>query len=502
MNIRNLLILFLLSILNSVNGQSAMVSPAAFDFGVVKQWKNDTAYFTVENTGTSKFVFLPIGYSEDVLVILPKGSIEVGQSPIVKFIYYTQDRGNFRKTVPIYISSSNDPLELTVKGKIIDFHPDAMLNCPSMTDNPPPATTEKPVEIQVVDAISGEGLKGFDIIVKNPTDQFLIEKASKDRVYFDNLKNGKYTVNVSLSGYESKEQVIIISRVTRKFIIKLQPDEGPIVMAPPDNTKKEDETITLEKPNETEEERLDIEKLREKFNDKFKDKRIIEKDVIIVQDGENDSLPKEKEVSVKTDLPDFTATGTLNKDKYASNNIVFLIDVSTSMDRPEKLPYLKKSVKDMVKVLREEDLVTMIVYSSKVNILLQGEPGNHKEKIFEVIDGLSAKGLSHGTEGMNIAYANASQNFISNGNNQIILVSDGIFNSENFSPKTMYKLAKEKAELEAIKTSAIGFGKNAEAIEFMKTLAENGSGNFIRILSENDAATVLVNEIMQNSIKQ
>jgi hypothetical protein len=56
--------------------------------------------------------------------------------------------------------------------------------------------------------------------------------------------------------------------------------------------------------------------------------------------------------------------------------------------------------------------------------------------------------------------------------------------------------------LEAIKTSAIGFGKNAEAIEFMKTLAENGSGNFIRILSENDAATVLVNEIMQNSIKQ
>ena len=233
---------------------------------------------------------------EDVLVILPKGSIEAGQSTTVKFIYYTQDRGNFRKTVPIYISSSNEPLELTIKGKIIDFHPDAMLNCPSMTDNPPPATAEKPVEIQVVDAISGEGLKGFDIIVKNPTDQLLIEKASKDRVYFDNLKNGKYTVNVSLSGYESKEQVIIISRVTRKFIIKLQPDEGPIVMVPPDNTKKEDETIILEKPNETEEERLDIEKLREKFNDKFKDKRIIEKDVIIVQDGENDSLPKEKEV--------------------------------------------------------------------------------------------------------------------------------------------------------------------------------------------------------------
>ena len=77
-----------------------------------------------------------------------------------------------------------------------------------------------------------------------------------------------------------------------------------------------------------------------------------------------------------------------------------------------------------------------------------------------------------------------------------------MFNSNDFSPKGIFKLAKEKADLENIKTSAVGFGKNTEAIEFMKTLTQNGSGNFIRILSENDAATALVNEIMQNSIKQ
>ena len=65
----------------------------------------------------------------------------------------------------------------------------------------------------------------------------------------------------------------------------------------------------------------------------------------------------------------------------------------------------------------------------------------------------------------------------------------------------MFKLSKEKADLENINTSAIGFGKNTEAIEFMKTLTQYGSGNFIRILSEHDAATALVNEIMQNSIK-
>lgn len=499
---RNLILILLIGIHQNIWAQSVNVLPEVYDFGTVEKWKNDTAKFTIVNNSTSKFIFLPIGYSEDVRVILPQGPVLAGQSIPVKFIYYTQDRGNFRKSVPIYISSSGEPITLTIKGKIIDFHRDAMLNCPSLIEDKPPVAVEKPVEVQVVDAISGEGLNGFDMIVKNESDQQLIEKASKDKVYFDRLKNGKYIVNVNLTGYETKNQEITVTRVTRKFIIRLRPDEGPIVLVPSDKNKSDDEPIILEKSDDSEQEKRDIEKLREKFNEKFKDKQIIEKDVIVVKDGEKDSVKKDTLIVNKSDLPDFTESGTLNKDKYGSNNIVFLIDVSSSMDMPQKLPYLKKSVKDMVKILRKEDLVTIIVYSNKVKILLQGEPGSNKEIIYNVINGLEAKGLSNGSEGLNIAYANAKQNFIPGGNNQIILVSDGMFNSENFSPKAMYKLSREMAEMENIKTSAIGFGKNVDATEFMRTLALNGSGNFIRILSENDAATVLVNEIMQNSIRQ
>ena len=465
------------------------------------KWKNDTAFFTIENTGNSRFVFLPIGYSQDVLVILPQGYINPGQKASVKFIYFTQNRGNFKKSVPIYYTTSNEPVTLTIKGKIIDFHRDAMLNCPSLSDDSSPAIAEKPVEIQVIDAISGEGLTGFDIIIKNDDANRLIEKTSKNKVYFEDLKNGKYKVNVSLSGYESKEQEITVNRVTRKFIVKLQPDESPFVLIPADKKDKEDETIVLENSKNDEGEKRDIEALHKKFNEKFKGKQIINKDVIVVTEGTSDTTKKNTLVVKKSDLPDFNDLGVLNKDKYASNNIVFLIDVSSSMDRPEKLPYLKKAVKDMVKILRKEDLVTIIVYSSKVKVLLQGEPGSNKESIYSIIDGLEAKGLSHGTEGLYLAYKNARQNFITNGNNQIILVSDGMFNSDDFSPKEMFKLSKEKADLENINTSAIGFGKNTEAIEFMKTLTQYGSGNFIRILSEHDAATALVNEIMQNSIK-
>ena len=492
--------LLLCLVFNNSQAQSINVAPSVFDFGTVPQWKNDTAFFIVENTG-SNFVFLPIGYAQDLLVLLPKGKIENGEFVKVKLVYFTQSRGNFRKEIPIYISNSATPINLVIKGKILDFHPDAMLNCPSLIEEKPQTPIDKPIEIQVVDAISGDGLFGYNLLIKNEFEQQLVEKAAKSTTYFDRLKNGKFKVKVELTGYLNKEQDIYISKVSRKFIVKLMPDDGPIVMNPPDKNDS-DEPIIIEKPKQDDQEKKDIEKLKQKFREIYKDKIIIEKDVIVVKDGEEDSIPMKETTQVKNSiLPDFTSTGVLNKDKYASNNIVFLIDVSSSMDNPAKLPYLKKAVKDMVKILREEDLVTIIVYSSKVKTLLQGEPGNHKDIINKVIDALEAKGLSNGTEGMNIAYLNAKQNFISNGNNQIILVSDGLFNADNFSPKTIYKLAKQKAETEKIRTSAIGFGKNKEAIDFLKELALNGAGNFIKIANETDAATVLIDEIMKNSVK-
>jgi len=497
-----ILIFWILSLSASVRSQTkAVVFPPVFDFGTVAKWKNDTATFYIENTSASKFIFLPIGYAEELRVILPKGDILPGSRAVVKVIYYTQSRGNFRKDIPVYYNSSNNPIRLTIKGKIIDFHKDAMLECPSMTDPKPKTTAEAPLEIKVVDGISGKGLTGYNLIFSGETEYQLIESANKDKVYFDAIRNGKYKVNVSLLGYENKIEEIFVNHSSRKFIIKLQPEEEIIAKVPTETNQSSDEAIKLEKAKENEEEKRDIEKLRQKIREQFKGKEIIEKDVIVVQEGEEKPLETDTSSALTKDIPDYNSNGTLNENKYANNNLVFLIDVSGSMDKPNKMPYLKKSVKDMVKVLRKEDLITIIIYSSRVNVLLQAEPGNNKETICKLIDSLSAKGQSLGSEGMNMAYNYASRNFIQGGNNQVILVSDGLFNSSDFSPKKLYKLSKQMSEVEHIKTSAVGFGKNEDALLFMKTLAQNGSGNFIQILSENDAATVLIDEIMRNSKK-
>jgi len=497
-------ILFCLGILFTfaLKAQSGVsLTPATFDYGTIAQWKNDTAIFSLENTGSSTFKFLPIAYSEQVRVILPKGNISPGNIVSVKVLYYTQDRGYFKQNIPVYISTANEPIQLVIKGKIIDFHQDAMLNCPTLSDDKPIKKYTEPFEIQVVDAISGKGLSGFDLIIKNTTEQQLVETSSKDHVYFDGLKDGKYAVTVNLSGYETGQQEIIVTRLTRKFIIKLMPDEELIVKTNPGSNSKEDEPIVIEPPVEDKSENMDIEKLREKFNERFKGKRIIEKDVILVKDKNKDSLSIDTSSLKVEEIPDFTPSGTLNTVKFANNNIIFLVDVSGSMDKPEKLPYLKRSVSEMVKILRQEDLVSIVTYAGKTNVLVDGVTGNNKVELNQAVDGLAAKGQSYGTEALYLAYDRAKMNYIPGGNNQVILVSDGLFNSTDFSPKALYKLARLKARDEGIITSCIGFGKNEEALEFLKTLSTNGLGNFIQIKSEEDANTVLVREIMQNSKK-
>lgn len=489
-------IIILLITIGKVSAQNSIdINPKIFDFGVVQKWKNDTAFFELTNKG-DKFMFLPIGYSEDMQVIVPKNYIVNGQTTIIKLIYFTHSRGFFRKDVQIWASTMSSPITLSIKGKIIDFHSDALMNCPPMGGDTKPSPSVSNIEIEVKDAVSGIGLSGYNLILKNNFESRLIEISPNIKVKFEDVVNGKYKVTVSLSGYETNESEIFVSRNKKKFVIKLFPLEEPQLTKEESPSKERENEIIIDNPKKEVED--DIEKLRKKYDEIYKDKKIIEKDVILVKESDKDSIRIDSlEMS-----NDFDENGNLNKKKYANNNIVFLIDVSGSMDKPEKLPLLKKSVTEMVKVLRENDIVTIITYAGKVKILMQTENGSNKENIYSIINSLEAKGQSYGSEGMKIAYEFAKQNFIENGNNQVILVSDGLFNSENFKPKNIYKLTKEYYRDYKILTSSIGFGKNIDAIEFLKNISIYGSGSFIQIKNESEANTALINEIMKNSLKK
>ncbi len=188
----------------------------------------------------------------------------------------------------------------------------------------------------------------------------------------------------------------------------------------------------------------------------------------------------------------------LPANQYAPNNIVFLIDVSSSMKKPNKLPLLKISMKNLAGVLREIDFISVVIYSTTSSVLLQPTIADKKNIIIPMIDSLKTSGTTNGVKGLQTAYEIAGQNFIAGGNNQIIIATDGLFNNPGYSKDEVFALAREKTKSNII-LSVVGFGQDEDAIRMMKKLAEKGNGSFMQIPTQEAADEILINEIKLQS---
>ncbi|WBW98402.1 vWA domain-containing protein [Oceanirhabdus sp. W0125-5] len=181
-------------------------------------------------------------------------------------------------------------------------------------------------------------------------------------------------------------------------------------------------------------------------------------------------------------------------DETKGNNLVFLIDVSGSMGQEDKLPLLKSAFKMLVKNLREEDRVSIVVYAGASGVVLNSISGEYKEEIIAVLDNLSAGGSTAGGEGIELAYRIAKKNFIENGNNRVILATDGDFNVGISSERELEKFIEEKRN-QGIFLSVLGFGTGNIKDSKMEILADKGNGNYAYIDSIMEAKKVLVNEM-------
>lgn len=176
------------------------------------------------------------------------------------------------------------------------------------------------------------------------------------------------------------------------------------------------------------------------------------------------------------------------------SNLVFLLDVSGSMDQPDKLPLLKESFQLLTEQLGENDKVSIVVYAGASGVVLEGARGDEKEKILEALGRLEAGGSTAGSEGIERAYAIAKKYFIPGGNNRVILATDGDFNVGVSSEGELKKLI-EKKRKEGIYLSVLGFGTGNIKDNKMETLADHGNGNYAYIDSKLEARKVLVNEL-------
>ncbi len=185
---------------------------------------------------------------------------------------------------------------------------------------------------------------------------------------------------------------------------------------------------------------------------------------------------------------------TLDVKEIPPSNLVFLIDVSGSMQDHNKLSLLKSAFKLMVNQLSEKEKVAIVVYAGAAGLVLEATSGSNKQKILDAIDSLSAGGSTAGGQGIRLAYETAQENFIKGGNNRVILATDGDFNVGISSDGELTRLIEEKRK-EGIFLTILGFGMGNYKDSKMEKLADKGNGNYYYLDTFNEAQKVLVQEL-------
>ncbi len=179
-------------------------------------------------------------------------------------------------------------------------------------------------------------------------------------------------------------------------------------------------------------------------------------------------------------------------EKRPLSNLVFLVDVSGSMNNPDKLPLVKHGLKQVAAQLGENDRVAIVVYASQEGLALPSTPGTERETILAALDNLQSGGSTAGGAGITLAYQIAEDNFIQGGTNRVILCTDGDFNVGTTSTAELERLVEQKAKDTKVFLSAIGFGRGNLNDAMMEKITGIGNGNYYYADGEQEAERVFV----------
>jgi Ca-activated chloride channel family protein len=382
-------------------------------------------------------------------------------------------KGRFQYEIPVFTSDKNEPTTITLKGAIKDV-PSSQNNftaCPNFGQSPAEGNPlDFKLIVETIDKETKEKLGRSTVAI--------IQNGSPLGKWKTQM-NGRFTTQIPLgityfyathSGYEPAElgqyvnfkqnKVTLELTRTNEVIAEKQEDSDEEI---PDNTEEEVEEIEISEPEE-----VDIEEL-----------------IVENESDETDSIGEAP--------PSFNELDKNNFDPslFKPVNVVFVVDVSSSMRQADRLELLKYSMTQLVEMLRPQDKIGLVSYATNTQVLLKPTSGENKEEILEIIQDLKAKGLTAGGAGIKLGYKQAKRNFIKDGKNQVIIVTDGAFNRNSDNYKRYIKRFLRKD----ITLSVVGIKSNEHSEESMREAANLGEGRFILIEKLADAQNHLKQEI-------
>ena len=454
------------------------------DFGEVYSYSDRFVDIYIKNNTGDVAYILSVKKPAEVVYIQRGAMMQKDSSTVLRFQVNPTKKGRFNYEIPVYTSDRNEPTIIQLRGEMKDL-PDRGNNnfaaCPNFNQQPGDGNPlEFSLTVLTIDAETKKPLEKSAVTILQNGRPIAKWTTKRDGKYTDQIPLGLtyfYATNADyypaeLGAYVNFKRNFIILELTKKEVI----EDEPIIAEIP---LQENEIEIIDDP---------VEENENVLLDKLKD--ILEKEEPVV-----DSFPSFEEV-----IP--PALAELPSDNFEAQyfnpiNIVFVIDVSSSMSQAERLELMKFSLYALSEMLRPEDKIALVSYATDARVILPSIKGSEKEAIKEAVGGMRAQGLTAGGEGIKLGYKQAKRNFIKKGNNHVIIITDGGFNraSGNYE-KFISKYLKK-----GITMSVVGIKNNEKAEESMREAAALGNGRYVPIHRLSDAQNNLKQEIRITSFK-
>ncbi|MBL0911398.1 MAG: VWA domain-containing protein [Bacteroidia bacterium] len=453
--------LLLLSFTAPLRAQNIKLSSQEIDYGKHIAWDNPAGFIEIQNTGSRSMAVLRVDAPRGIWYDYPKTYIEPGRTAEITFIYYTEEAGSFALPVKIYVSLEPEPIQVMLKGNIRGFASNALTACP-VWQKPESKPLEFDRSFLVLDDETGKPISMSLITIYQRGELLGVLKTGRNGTAQTSIPGGMYGSRVEAQGYIPVDSALSFRAGTQEIIYRLRKETlpEPILAEVPDTLPRQ-VPETPRKPEQV---------------------------PVTVQ-------PISADTSWKTDP--LASNDVLPFNEYKSNNIVFLLDVSSSMNGPARMPLLKLALLELAGVLRRSDRVSFVTFSTQSKVVASNITGSDRDTVVSIINAIRGSGSTNGVKGLQTAYELARKNFIPDGNNTVLLATDGIFKMVD-SDINGQKLVKDMQQ-EGITLSVMALGTSMDALKNLEAIAVEGGGTFTRIRDPAQAPQVLIQSVQQQS---
>ena len=423
------------------------------DFGTIERG-SDRIRETQFVNESSKKIFLLRAYTEskEFDIRTDKREVDSGDTLRVRIKLNPLREGQKRDRLELIFG--NEDVRIPIKADVRYVDPADNTPCPDFTRGNERAVADWQAYFKVINRDTRAPIKNAEVTISGMSGQsFKAITNAKGEVLMP-VPIDYYTIGASHDDYASYTMESYINRRNKDFILELMPGSmgSVVVLRPGAKDKAKPETtepvVTIE-----EEEPEPVEEL------------IVEEE------------PEKSEFSI---------------DEFKPNNVVFLVDISTSMRQEERIELLKSSMIRLAEMLRPQDVISLVTYATHTEVVISGEHVSDSQKIAEVIEALEAEGKTAGEAGLKQAYSLCKRHFLEDGNNQVFIATDGAFNKGSDKIK---KLVKSKAKKDMY-LSVLSIRSSKWVDKKMLELAQAGNGQHLSIkeIDDQDKLSSLVKE--------